>query len=255
MIWLHTVSVWFPCFITTTKSGWYGYRVYRMISADKCLCWLVFFVSCVRDETEKTSSLPPSRWVSRRPFTRRSLFLWLARCLGLGLMPPTEASPILIPVQTTMSPHLRYVVFWTQQYLLSLKSLWILWLTLRLGVCLGGWHRSGTWAFLLWRQEKSGLHLMLQIQRKTGLQAPSLHFIQRGDSASVPGPMGSEGRDAGGRWTRRRHRGLEADGGGKGFNEGGFRSRSGWSRTTDWAWQRGARVFFAVFLLRILSAL
>lgn len=167
-------------------------------------------------------------------------------------MPPMEALPILIPVQTTMSPRLRYVTFWMQQCPLSPKSLWILWLIPHFGVRLGVWHRSGTWAFFLWRQEKSGLYPVLQIQKKAGLQAPSLHFIQRGCAAPDPGPMGSRGRGRGGRWTRRRHRGLEADGGGEGFNEGGFRSRSGWSRTTDWAWQRGAHVFSAVFLLGIL---
>lgn len=134
----------------------------------------------------------------------------------------------------------------------SSKSPSIMRLTPLLRVCLGVWDWSRTWAFFLWRQEKSGLHPLLQIQKKACLQASSLHFIQWGHTASEPEPMGTRGRDVGSRWPRRRHRGLKADGGGKGFNEGGFWSRSGWSRTTNWARQRGACVLSAVFSFGIL---
>lgn len=103
-------------------------------------------------------------------------------------------------------------------------------------VCVGVRHWPGTWAVFLWWKKESGLHPLLQIQKKTGIQATSLHYIQWKHTTTDTGPMGSRRRVWGGWCTCRRYRGVKAVWGGEGSNEGGVWSWSPGSWTTDRAW-------------------
>lgn len=101
-------------------------------------------------------------------------------------------------------------------------------------------HRSGPRALLCWWQEESGLRPLLQIQKEAELQAAPFHHFQWKLQHTDAGAVGDGSRVRGGQPTRSRRGGLEADRGGKGFDEGGVRSWPAWGWSADWTRQRGA---------------